>query len=41
VLTAETRDLQRFVRKHLKAGELFKVEQPDKGLRRLTNGPAK
>lgn len=40
VLTAETRDLQRFVLKHLKTGELFKVEQPDKGLRRLTNAPA-
>jgi hypothetical protein len=39
VLTAETRDLQRFVLKHLKTGELFKVEEPDKGLRRLTNAP--
>ena len=40
VLTAETRDLQRFVLKHLKAGELFKIEQPDKGLMRLTNAPS-
>ena len=40
VLTAESRDLQRFVLKHLKAGELFKVEEPDKGLVRLTNAPS-
>jgi len=39
VLTAETRDLQRFVLKHLRDGELFKVEPPDKGLRRLTIAP--
>ena len=41
VLTAETRDLQRFVLQHLKAGELFKVEQPDKGLQRMTNALAR
>jgi hypothetical protein len=39
VLTAETRELQRFVLKHLKEGELFEVDQPDKGLQRLTNAP--
>lgn len=32
VLTAGTRDLQKFVLQHLKPGELFKVEKPDAGL---------
>jgi hypothetical protein len=36
VLTAETRELQKFVLKHLKDGELFKVEQPDDVLVRIS-----
>ena len=32
VLTATTRELQRFVLKHLKNAELFKIEPPDTGL---------
>jgi len=39
VLTAEPRELQKFVLKHLKDGELFKVENPEEGLVRLTNAP--
>ena len=39
VLTAEPRELQKFVLQHLKDGELFKVEKPEEGLERLTNAP--
>jgi hypothetical protein len=39
VLTAETRELQRFVLRHLKDGELFKVEKSNAGLMRVTNPP--
>jgi hypothetical protein len=40
VLLAEPRALQRFVMQHLKDGELFKVENAEAGMQRLTNAPA-
>jgi hypothetical protein len=40
VLTAEPRELQRFVLKHLKEGELFKVSDPAQGLTRRIHPPA-
>jgi len=40
VLTAEPRELQNFVLKHLKDGELFKVDQAEDGWVRLTNAPS-
>ena len=40
VLTAAPRELQKFVLQHLKDGELFKIENREEGLVRLTNAPS-